>query len=61
MLLATSRQGNTNVRGAFSPQYGWGIVDAQAAVAAPGAVGTQEPAPVKGSKGTKGGGRGDRP
>lgn len=35
VLLATSRQGNTNVRGAFSPQYGWGIVDATAAVRAP--------------------------
>jgi subtilisin family serine protease len=34
-LLRTSRQPRTNVRGAFTPNYGWGIVDANAAVAAP--------------------------
>ncbi len=36
VLLATSRQGVTGLRGVFTPQYGFGIVDAQAAVAAPG-------------------------
>lgn len=34
-LLTTSRQPQTDVRGAFTPSYGWGIVDAAAAVAAP--------------------------
>jgi serine protease len=58
-LLTTSRQPVAGVRGAFTPQYGWGIVDAQAAVAAPGA-GTATapepaPAPTKGTKGGKGG------
>ena len=36
-LLATSRQGLSGLRGVFTPQYGYGIVDAKAAVAAPGA------------------------
>jgi thermitase len=36
-LLSTSRQPRTNLRGVFTPSYGFGIVDAQAAVAAPGA------------------------
>jgi len=35
VLLTTSRQPVVDVRGAFTPQYGWGIVDAAAAVAAP--------------------------
>jgi serine protease len=34
VLLTTSRQGVTGMRGVFSSQYGWGIVDAQAAVRA---------------------------
>ncbi len=34
-LLRTSRQPRTNVRGVFTSNYGWGIVDAKAAVAAP--------------------------
>ena len=34
-LLDTSRQPLTDVRGVFTSSYGWGIVDAQAAVAAP--------------------------
>ena len=38
VLLTTSRQGVTGLRGIFTPQYGFGIVDAQAAVAAPGAT-----------------------
>ncbi len=47
VLLTTSRQGVTGVRGVFTPQYGFGIVDAEAAVAAPGAA----PAPTRKGKG----------
>ncbi|CAN5179545.1 hypothetical protein BH20ACT5_BH20ACT5_06220 [soil metagenome] len=36
-LINTSRQPLTEVRGVFNPVFGYGIVDAQAAVAAPGA------------------------
>ena len=49
-LLTTSRQGVTGVRGSFTPQYGYGIVDAQAAVAAPGAA----VAPARTGKGGRG-------
>jgi subtilisin family serine protease len=35
VLLTTSRQPGTNTTGVYSPVYGWGIVDAEAAVAAP--------------------------
>jgi len=55
VLLSTSRQPRTDARGLFTPQYGWGIVDAAAAVAAPGAE-TTTTAPSKGGKG--GGGKG---
>jgi serine protease len=55
-LLTTSRQPVAGVRGAFTPQYGWGIVDAVAAVAAPGATTSPEPKPSKGGGG-KGGGK----
>jgi subtilisin family serine protease len=56
-LLTTSRQPKTNVRGAFTPQYGWGIVDAAAAVAAPGAsTKTTSSTSTKGGAGGKGGG-----
>ncbi|MDQ3708967.1 MAG: S8 family serine peptidase [Actinomycetota bacterium] len=34
-LINTSRQPGTDVRGVFTPVFGYGIVDAQAAVAAP--------------------------
>jgi subtilisin family serine protease len=34
VLLSSSRQPQTDVRGVFTPSYGWGIVDAAAAVAA---------------------------
>lgn len=34
-LFTTSRQPVVGVRGQYSPVYGWGIVDAQAAVASP--------------------------
>jgi subtilisin family serine protease len=34
-LLDTSRQPVSGLRGVFTPQYGWGIVDAAAAVQAP--------------------------
>lgn len=37
VLLSTSRQPVTGLTGLFTPNYGWGIVDAAAAVAAPGA------------------------
>jgi len=37
VLLTTSRLPGTGMRGVFSPNYGFGIVDAAAAVAAPGA------------------------
>lgn len=40
VLTSTSRQPVTGLRGAFTPSYGWGIVDAAAAVAAPGAAPT---------------------
>lgn len=57
-LLDTARQPLTDVTGLYSPAYGWGIVDAAAAVAYPGAGtvpatsgGTEGP----GRSGTKGG------
>jgi hypothetical protein len=34
VLLSSSRQPQTDVRGVFTPSYGWGTVDAAAAVAA---------------------------
>ena len=34
ILRTTSRQGLTNARGVYTPAYGWGIVDADAATAA---------------------------
>jgi subtilisin family serine protease len=40
VLLTTSRQPVGDARGVFTPNYGWGIVDAEAAVAAPGGSGT---------------------
>jgi len=52
VLLSTSRQPVTGLRGVFTPNYGFGIVDAAAAVAAPGAGGgtggggTASPAPT---------------
>ncbi|MFG2053140.1 S8 family peptidase [Micromonospora sp. NPDC048930] len=35
VLMSTARTPVTGLRGVYSPLYGWGIVDAQAAVAAP--------------------------
>ncbi|MCW3844970.1 S8 family serine peptidase [Micromonospora yasonensis] len=35
VLMSTARTPVTGLRGLYSPVYGWGIVDAQAAVAAP--------------------------
>ncbi len=50
VLRSTSRQPQTNVRGVFTPNYGWGIVDAAAAVLAPtGTTATKG----KGSNGKK--------
>ena len=37
-LMATARTPDSTARGVYTPQYGWGIVDAEAAVAAPGAA-----------------------
>ena len=54
-LMETARTPGANTRGTYTPVYGYGIVDAAAAVAAPGAV-----APAtspKGGKGGKGGGK----
>ena len=48
VLTSTARKPLTDVRGVYDPVYGYGIVDAQAAVAAPGAVTvtpTSEPTP----------------
>ncbi len=55
VLLRTSRQPVTNARGVFTPNYGYGIVDAQAAVAAPLSTTTTEPTtePTSPGKGKK--------
>ena len=52
-LLDTARQPLTDVTGVYSPVFGWGIVDAAAAVATPV---TAAPTSTDGS--TKGGGKG---
>jgi subtilisin family serine protease len=39
VLLSTSRQPQTELRGVFTPHYGWGIVDAVAATEAATAIG----------------------
>ncbi|QIK74169.1 S8 family peptidase [Nocardioides piscis] len=52
-LLDTARQPLTDVTGVYSPVFGWGIVDAAAAVATPV---TATPTSTDGS--TKGGGKG---
>lgn len=54
-LLDTARQPGTDVRGVYSPVFGWGIVDAAAAVATP-VTAPPAPTPTKG-KGGKGGGK----
>jgi serine protease len=36
--MATARTPGSTARGVYTTQYGWGIVDAEAAVAAPGAA-----------------------
>jgi subtilisin family serine protease len=54
VLLSTSRQPRTDVRGVFTPNYGWGIVDAAAAVSAGRAL-----VPASSTDGgTTGGGKG---
>ena len=40
VLMDTARKPRTGTRGVYDPVYGYGIVDAQAAVAAPGATAT---------------------
>ena len=47
-LLDTSRQPLTSVTGVYSPTYGWGIVDAAAAVKHPGATSTTTTTTTKG-------------
>ncbi|NWF26956.1 hypothetical protein HW130_11855 [Streptomyces sp. PKU-EA00015] len=37
-LLGTARQPGTGLTGVYSPVYGWGVVDAAAAVKSPGAT-----------------------
>ncbi|NYD56821.1 serine protease [Nocardioides marinisabuli] len=57
-LLDTARQPLTDVTGLYSPVYGWGIVDAAAAVQQPGAATTTvDPAPTQGNGKGKGKGR----
>ena len=51
VLMSTARKPGTDVRGVFDPVYGYGIVDAQAAVAAPGAVVTSDPTTTTDSSG----------
>ena len=53
-LLDTARQPLTDVTGLYSPVYGWGIVDAAAAVQQPGATTSVDPAPTKGNGKGKG-------
>ena len=62
VLTATARQPVTGLRGLYDPVYGYGIVDAAAAVAAPGAgVATASQEPTDGgTKGKKGGGKGGK-
>jgi serine protease len=63
ILTSTARQPVTGLRGVYDPVYGYGIVDAAAAVAQPGAVATATKESTgsggggKGSKGGKGGGK----
>lgn len=58
VLLTTSRQPITGTRGVYTPSYGYGIVDAVAAVAAPGASSASgaSPSPSPSKRG-KGGGK----
>ena len=58
VLKATARKPRTEIRGVYDPVYGYGIVDAAAAVAAPGAAAT-EPT-TKPGKGKGGGPRKSR-
>jgi subtilisin family serine protease len=62
-LLDTARQPGTDLTGVYSPAFGWGIVDAAAAVAAPvstdgGSTGGDTGGDTKGNGGGKGGGQG---
>ncbi len=58
-LIGTARQPLTDVTGLYSPAYGWGIVDAAAAVQHPGATTPSvEPTPTKGKGNGKGNGKG---
>lgn len=57
VLLTTSRQPVTGTRGVYSPTHGWGIVDAEAAVAAPVTT-TAQAGDGDGGGNGKGGGNG---
>ena len=57
ILTETARQPVTGLRGIYDPVYGYGIVDAAAAVASPGAV---APAPTEPTSPPKGGGKGGK-
>jgi subtilisin family serine protease len=57
VLTATARQPLTGLRGLYDPVYGYGIVDAAAAVGAPAATGPTEPTD-DGTKGNNKGGNG---
>ncbi len=48
VLMSTARTPGTGTRGTYTPAYGYGVVDAQAATATP--VTTAQPAPTKGGK-----------
>jgi serine protease len=50
-LLSTSRQPVTGTRGVYTPAFGYGIVDADAAVDYPGATTTTAPAKGNGKGG----------
>jgi hypothetical protein len=57
VLLTTSRQPVTGTTGTYSPTHGWGIVDAEAAVAAP--VTTTAAGDSTGGTDSDGGGQGN--
>jgi serine protease len=62
-LMTTARKPHSDVRGVYDPVYGYGIVDAAAAVAASGTAAPAEPTDdtnTNGKGGTKGGGKGGK-
>jgi serine protease len=57
VLTSTARMPVTGVRGFYDPVYGYGIVDAEAAVAAPGAAAVTSPTTTPKKSSNKGGKR----